>query len=89
MQKLVIKNTFYAQASQLVRVVLQAVYFFLIARALSPVGYGSYVSVLALVSFFAAFSSWGSERLMIRDIALDAEGSNIYWGGSLTTLLLI
>ena len=89
MQKIVIKNTFYAQASQLVRVVLQAVYFILIARALSPVGYGAYVSVLALVSFFVAFSSWGSGRLMIRDIALDADGSDVYWGGSLTTLLLI
>ncbi|PKN43390.1 MAG: hypothetical protein CVU60_03270 [Deltaproteobacteria bacterium HGW-Deltaproteobacteria-18] len=89
MSRIVIFNTIYAQGSQLAMMVMQAVYFIIIARSLSPEGYGSYLSVLALVSFFMVFSAFGSERLMIRDISLNRNKFNIYWGSALLSLFLL
>src|SRR6185437_7856218 len=50
------------------RLVIQAVYFVLIARSLGPTGYGAFVAVTALTSIVAPFTGLGSGNLFIKNV---------------------
>ena len=70
------------------RLIVQAAYFIVIARALGVEGYGAFVSVAALVNILAPFASLGSGQLLIKNAARSAELFATYWGNALALTLL-
>ncbi|PYV77572.1 MAG: hypothetical protein DMG96_10840 [Acidobacteria bacterium] len=60
------RNTFWMLGGHGVRVVLQAIYFLLIARALGAAEYGAFVGAVSLMALVAPFSSWGTGFILIR-----------------------
>lgn len=65
------------------KVVIQAGYFVLIARALGPGEYGAFVGVTALISILAPFSGLGMGHLLVKNVARDKRLFSVYWGNSL------
>jgi O-antigen/teichoic acid export membrane protein len=80
---LLAKNTFWMLIGQGGRTIIQAVYFIIIARTLGAKGYGAFVGVVALVSLFTPFASWGTGSLLIKNVARDAQSFHKYWGRAL------
>jgi O-antigen/teichoic acid export membrane protein len=57
--------------AQAARLVVQAVYFFLMARGLGPRQYGAFVAVAATVAIAHPFVGNGSGNLMVKNVARD------------------
>ena len=77
------RNTFWMLGGRGVRMVLQAVYFLLIARALGTAEYGAFVGAVALMAIAGPFSSWGTGYLLIKDVARDRRQFQRSWGRAL------
>ncbi len=82
------KNTLWMFLGQGLRVVIQAVYFVLIARILGVEGYGMFMGVVSLVAVLAPFSSWGTGNLMIMNVARDRSTFAENWGRALVMTVL-
>jgi len=82
------RNTFWMLGGHGVRVVLQAIYFLLIARALGAAEYGAFVGAVSLMALVAPFSSWGTGFILIRKAARDRTAFHRYWGGALSLTVL-
>jgi len=65
------RNTVCTVLAQAVRVLVQAVYFFLMARALGPGQYGAFAAVVAAVAVVYPFVGNGSGNLMVKHVARD------------------
>lgn len=65
------------------RVLIQTVYFVIIARALDPAGYGAFLGVISLVAVCVPFASWGTGQTMIQDVARDPTLFAARWGSAL------
>jgi len=65
------RNTAYMVAAQAVRMAVQAVYFFLMARGLGPRQYGAFVAVVAAVGIAYPFVGNGSANLLVKNVARD------------------
>jgi O-antigen/teichoic acid export membrane protein len=70
------------------RLVIQALYFTMIARSLGAAKYGAFVGVVALVGIFAPFGSMGSGYLLIKNVARDRSQFSGNWGRALSTTFL-
>lgn len=77
------KNTLWMLGGQGVGIVLQAIYFIIIARALGPDQYGTFVGATSLIAIFAPFVSFGSGSLIVKNVSRNPELFNQYWGNSL------
>ena len=74
--------------SFILQLVIQGIYFVILARSLGTVKYGAYVGVIAIVSIFIPFASWGSEKLIIQNVSRDRRTFRHAWGtGILRTLI--
>ncbi len=67
------RNTAYMVLAQAARLVVQAVYFFLMARGLGPGQYGAFVAVAAAVAIAYPFVGNGSGNLMVKNVARDRQ----------------
>jgi O-antigen/teichoic acid export membrane protein len=67
------------------RLLVQAVYFTVIARALGASNYGSFVGVAALVGILYPFGAMGSGNLLIKSVARDKRTFSTAWGDALVT----
>lgn len=65
------------------RIVVQAGYFILIARALGPSEYGAFVGAVALIAIVAPFAGLGAGNLLIKNVARDKRVFSEYWGNAL------
>jgi O-antigen/teichoic acid export membrane protein len=81
----VVRNTVWMLVGQGLRLVIQALYFTLIARSLGAGNYGAFVGVAALVGIVFPFSTLGSGALLVKNVARDKTLFARYWGGVLTT----
>jgi O-antigen/teichoic acid export membrane protein len=68
------------------RVIVQAGYFVLIARALGPHQYGAFVGATALISIVFPFASLGAGNLLIKNVSRDRSLFSVYWGNALFVL---
>lgn len=64
--------------------VIQAVYFALIARSLGATNYGAFVSVVALAGILSPFSTLGSGNLLIKHVAQKTRSFSALWGAVLS-----
>ena len=82
------KNTSLMTLGMGLRAVTQGLTFIIIARALGSTGYGAFISVLALASLLASIVGFGSQMLLLRDLALDKKNFDRAWGITLTSTAL-
>jgi O-antigen/teichoic acid export membrane protein len=77
------RNTAVMVAGGALRLLLQAVYFILIARSLGSGQYGIFVGVVSLIAVLSPFSTSGVGNLLIRDVARKRESFPSSWGTAL------
>ncbi len=77
------RNTLWMILGQGVRILVQAVYFVLIARILHRDGYGAFSGAVALVAVLAPFAGWGSGNLLVKNVVRDRSTFPSYWGRAL------
>jgi O-antigen/teichoic acid export membrane protein len=65
------------------RIIVQAGYFVLIARALGPHEYGGFVGAASVVWLAVPFSGWGAGNLLIKNVSRDKATFSECWGNSL------
>jgi O-antigen/teichoic acid export membrane protein len=78
-----LRNSFWVLGGSSARLVLQAWYFLLIARALGAREYGAFVGAVSLVAIFAPFSGWGTSFLLMKEVARDRRTFGRRWGTAL------
>ena len=77
------RNSGWMLVGQLSRVVLQAGYFFLIARSLGVTEYGAFVAITSLVMIVSPFSGLGAGNIIIMKVARDPAHFAQSWGKAL------
>lgn len=82
------KGSFAIFKSFIFQLIIQGIYFVILARSFAPERYGAYVGIIAIVSIFIPFASWGSEKIIIQNVSRQRNGFKESWGtGILKTLL--
>ena len=79
------RNTLWMSMGQGLRLLVQAVFFTVIARALGAGNYGSFVGVAALVGILYPFGTLGSGHLLVKSVARDRGTFALAWGDALVT----
>ena len=69
-----------------VRIIVQAGYFVLIARALGPHEYGAFVGAAALIAIAGPFAGVGTGNLLVKNVSRDKSLFAVYWGNALFVL---
>ncbi len=82
------RNTLWMLFAQGMRLVLQAAYFVIIARALGAEQYGAFVGATALVAILAPFASLGGGNLLIKNVSRNRALLSEYWGNALFTIFV-
>jgi O-antigen/teichoic acid export membrane protein len=77
------RNALWMSIGQGARLVVQALYFTLIARSLGVANYGAFVGVVALVGVLYPFGSAGRGNLLVRNVARDRTTFCKMWGAAL------
>jgi O-antigen/teichoic acid export membrane protein len=70
------------------KLLIQALYFTVIARSLGVQNYGAFVGVVGLVGILLPFATMGSGYLLIKNVARDERQFRENWGNALLTTLL-
>ena len=79
------RNTLWMSMGQGLRLLVQAAFFTVIARALGASNYGSFVGVAALVGILYPFGAMGSGHQLVRAVACDKSAFHPAWGDALAT----
>ncbi len=79
------RNTVWMSLGQGFRLIIQALYFVVIARSLGAANYGAFVGVVALVGIVFPFATLGSGNLLVKNVSRDASLFSLYWGRALAT----
>ena len=84
----VARNTSWMLLGQGLRLVIQALYFTVIARSLGVLKYGAFVGVVGLVGVLLPFGTLGSGYLLIKNVVRDRHQFCKNWGRALSTTFL-
>lgn len=87
-QKSLVRNTLWMMLSQGLRLVLQAAYFVIIARALGAEQYGAFIGATALAAILAPFASLGSGDILIKNVSRNPQLFKESWGNALFMLVV-
>jgi O-antigen/teichoic acid export membrane protein len=79
----VVRNTVAMMAGGSVRTLFQAAYFILLARSLGPGQYGAFIGAVSLIAVLTPFSVWGTDGILIRNVARQQETFPQSWGNAL------
>jgi O-antigen/teichoic acid export membrane protein len=82
------RNTLWMVSGQGLRLIIQAVYFTVIARSLGANNYGAFVGVVALVGIVYPFGMLGSGNLLVKNVSRDKSLFARYWGQALLVTLI-
>lgn len=82
------RNASWMLVGQGFKLLIQALYFTVIARSLGAQNYGAFVGVVGLVGILLPFATMGSGYLLIKNVARDERQFRTNWGSALTTTLL-
>src|SRR5579862_8152136 len=78
-----VRNTLWALSGSGTRLLIQAVYFVIIARSLGPGQYGGFIAATALTSAISPFVGLGCGLLLIKNVSRDRRLFPEYWGNGL------
>jgi O-antigen/teichoic acid export membrane protein len=82
------RNAGWMLVGQGLKLVIQALFFTVIARSLGAQNYGAFVGVVGLVGILFPFGTLGSGYLLIKNVARDPQQFKKNWGMALWTTLL-
>jgi O-antigen/teichoic acid export membrane protein len=82
-------NAVWMMMGQGVSVVLQAVYFAILARLLGPANYGVYAGAFAFTNIAAQYSTLGAGTVFMRYVAGRRAEFAVYWGNIVVLTLVI
>jgi O-antigen/teichoic acid export membrane protein len=83
-----LRDTTHLSIGQGFRLVIQAAYFVLVARALGPDAYGGFVTVVAMAALLGPFSGLGTPNLFIKNVRSGKRVAAVCWGnGILLTVI--
>lgn len=82
------RNTGWMLVGQGLKLVIQALYFTVIARSLGAQNYGAFVGVVGLVGILFPFGTLGSGYLLIKNVSRNPQQFKENWGIALWTTLL-
>jgi O-antigen/teichoic acid export membrane protein len=85
LKSVLVRNAVWMFLGQGLRLVIQALYFTVIARSLGARNYGAFIGVAALVGIVFPFATMGSGFLLIKNISRDQKLFSDYWGRALIT----
>ena len=77
------QNTAWALAGYGLRLLIQTIYFIIIARYLGPAQYGGFVAVTALASVISPFVGVGSGNLLVKHVSRNKTMFSECWGNGL------
>ena len=83
-----IKNSWTIFQSFILRLIVQGIYFVILARTFSPARYGAFVGIVAIVSIFIPFASLGSGEVLIQKVSRDRRLYEEYWGTTILKTLI-
>ncbi|MGF1589616.1 MAG: polysaccharide biosynthesis C-terminal domain-containing protein [Pleurocapsa sp.] len=69
--------------SYLLRLVVQGVYFVILARSFAPEKYGAYVGIVAIIAIFIPFANWGSGEILVQEASRNHSLFKDYWGAAI------
>jgi O-antigen/teichoic acid export membrane protein len=70
------------------KLLLQALYFVIIARVLGPERFGNLSGLLAYLNILTPFAGWGTGNLIVMYVSRNPEVFRKYWGNALITILI-
>ncbi len=82
------RNTLWSLGGSGMRLLIQAVYFIIIARCLGPGQYGGFVAATSLTAVIAPFVGLGYGALLIKNVSRDRRLFSEYWGNGLMMTLV-
>ena len=82
------RNTLWALGGSGMRLLIQAVYFIIIARCLGPGQYGAFIAATALTAVMSPFVGVGYGFLLIKNVSRDRRLFAEYWGNGLMMTLV-
>jgi O-antigen/teichoic acid export membrane protein len=77
------RDTGHLAIGQGLRLVIQAVYFVLIARSLGAEKYGAFVAAVALAAILSPFAGLGTGNLFVKNIRSGKRTAGVCWGNGL------
>src|ERR1035441_1202794 len=77
------RDTGHLTAGQGLRLLIQAIYFVLIARILGPSNYGAFAAIVALAGVLSPFSGLGTSNLFIKNVRSGKRSPGLCWGNGL------
>jgi O-antigen/teichoic acid export membrane protein len=80
------RNAGWMLAGQGTGVVLQAVYFVILARLLGAAQYGAFVGAFALTALVSPYCSLGSGLILLQYVSVRREAFRSYWGNILVSV---
>jgi O-antigen/teichoic acid export membrane protein len=84
---LLVRNAGWMLVGQGTGVLLQLIYFVMLARLLGAIQYGIYVGAFAFTSLVAQYSPLGSGTILLRYVSKDRQSFAPYWGNVLLSTL--
>jgi O-antigen/teichoic acid export membrane protein len=88
LEKPIVQGTLWLLIGKGLRVVLQAIYFVVIARTLGVENYGAFVGMTALVAIVSPFVGVGIDTLLLKNVAKNRNLVQEYWGNALWMILV-
>jgi O-antigen/teichoic acid export membrane protein len=88
-KSVLVRNSAWLFAGQGLSLVVQALYFIVLARLLGTTQYGLLAGAVALVAVVSQFSPLGSGLLFLRYVSPDHSRFRAYWGNILLSVLLL
>ncbi|MEL7035745.1 MAG: oligosaccharide flippase family protein [Cyanobacteria bacterium J06592_8] len=86
-QKSLFRNTLWMFLGKVISVVMQAIYFVIVARTLGTKDFGTFMGITALAAIVLPFGSLGSADILTKNVSRNKVLFPIYWGNSILTTL--
>jgi O-antigen/teichoic acid export membrane protein/glycosyltransferase involved in cell wall biosynthesis len=83
-----LRDTRNLSIGQGLKLILQAVYFVLIARSLGPGSYGAFIALTALTGIISPFVGLGAGPLFLKNVRAGRRTPQVCWGNGLVATLL-
>ncbi|WP_036477068.1 oligosaccharide flippase family protein [Myxosarcina sp. GI1] len=87
-QNTILNNTRILIQSFAFRLFVQLIYFVILTRTFGPERYGLYVGVIAFISIFIPFASWGSGEILIKNVSRNQSLFGESWGTAILKTLI-
>jgi O-antigen/teichoic acid export membrane protein len=88
-KSVLVRNAAWLFAGQGLSLLVQSVYFIVLARLLGTTQYGLLAGAIALVGIVSQYSSLGSGLLFLRYVSADHTRLRLYWGNVLMSVFLL